>query len=313
MKYIKHFLLALLIITLIPVLCSVAARSIGEKTVTAGEAVSLAVRDLTNGKIDISSRLPVCSISRAKEERLIYLVDLISCTDCRLCHMMLISLDREGDSPRALHLSARSLICPEGEDCLLCDYFAKCTREKKDQGCSDSEAAKYAAEKTASFLEQSLDIDIRGSLTLDSRGLSEITDALGNIELTEEQEARLTCSDGSELVLKKGVNMLSGRDIDPLLRGDSREKYGRELLLALNKRVKRGLCLPDIIRLTGVLSRAIVTDMGVPELVTALAAMSAGASQELISLDIGYAYDEKTGGISLDADQMTRVLTEELL
>ena len=306
MKYIKHIALALVMITVIPLVCTVAARSISEKALTAGRAVSSAARrSAGGGEGAVMPRISADTLSASKEKRLIYLVDLVSRRDCSLHLLMLVSLDRSGASPCALHIPTDSIICPEGECCLLCDYFAESISEKKQQGAKDKEAVKYADRKLSSYFEGSLNMSIDGCLSLYTEGLGSIVDQLGRVEFKADRDTCLLCSDGSRLTLKKGYNRISGKDVTTIMENrDGSGKYEKKLLFALGKRVKKGMYLPDIIRITRVLSKELITDLSIPDLVTALSASSASASEKLITVEATGERDKKTGGVYLNEEEL---------
>ena len=302
LKALKTIIPALVLLTVIPILCTLLARSIQKDIMIAGRCVS---------SVTLRGMTPVFSPERArsasplsadtKEKRLIYLVTVAGRDDLapRVC--ILLSLDKGGDSPCALQIPVNSLLRAEGSNRRLDLFFTEKAKQYSEGG---KKALDYASISLCRAVESTLGIDIDSYFTVYLESLGKMARVLGSVDM--KCPKRVTLCDGeNSLTLEKGYNSLSANDVELIVKecDSCPTPLIRHVLFALGKKIKGGLDLPKIISLTRILSNDVATSLDIPGFISALSASSSSASKKLISLTARGALTQQ--GLVMDERLMT--------
>lgn len=143
---------------------------------------------------------------------------------------------------------------------------------KRASGASPKVAMSY----TASVLSDLLGVSFDGYVGITTTAFRDVVDALGGVEIEISSDMTLALDDGEELHLKRGKNLIRGKDAERFVRyrqgyamGDLSRIDAQKLFLnAVFKKAATGMSLPALISIASSVNSGIITDINLRKILS---------------------------------------------
>ncbi len=190
--------------------------------------------------------------------------------------IMLVTLEAHTGDVRILQIPRDTYINrPGSRHHKLNSVYATAAADARNRGQDAKEAAHTANRALLSFLERSFGVEIHHYLSIDTKGLRALVDAVGGIKLTVPMD--IDYDDNSQnlhIHLAAGEQVLNGAAAEQFVRyrsGYQTADYGRMdaqkiFLSALFQKLRSDLSLPEVLQVTSACYRHLICDLSAADL-----------------------------------------------